>query len=39
MIVGLTVLMAYIILLTYGDNEGLISLDEASFCKPRPGIE
>jgi len=38
MILGLAVLLAYALLLTFGDNEGLISMDEASFGEVRPGI-
>ena len=38
MILGLAVFLAYALLLTFGDNEGLISMDEASFATRRPGI-
>ena len=39
LIIGLTVLAAYALMLTFGDNEGLLSLDEASFAEVLPGIE
>ena len=39
MIIGLTVLAAYALLLTFRDNERLLSVDEASFGAVLPGIE